>query len=260
MKVELKTITPDDAARMLKTNTGNRPVNRRHVAVLAREMKCGRWKVNGDTICINGDRLIDGQHRLLAVIDSGCTVESLVVEGVSSDVFDTKDAGRRRSASDTLAIRGEIYTCRLGATLAVIDRYMTGRMMNCVKYTNTEIEELLSRYPTVRESVRKTYDTKKLVGGSVLSACHFLFSQKDDLAADRFVENLMSGVNLSVGDPVFVLRERLMQNALSKAKLSAEYIMALTIKAWNYRRASKEITHLRFRQDGDSPESFPVVQ
>lgn len=253
-------ITPADAERMLQLNTGNRPVNKHHVALLAREMKLGRWKVNGDTICMNGTRLIDGQHRLMAVVESGHAIETLLVEGVDSDVFDTKDVGRRRSASDTLAVRGEIDTKKLAAALIVVDRYMTGRMTQCVRYTNIEVEGLLVKYPGVRESIGKTRETKRLVAASVLTACHYLFAHKDPLAADKFVVDLIGGHNLKEGDPVYVLRERLMNNALAKAKLDKNYIMALLIKAWNHRRDENTIRHLRFRQEGEAREVFPVVQ
>ena len=94
MKAELKTITPAIAQTMLEKNTGNRAINRLHVENLAKEMKFGRWKVNGDTICLNASRLIDGQNRLLAVLLSGVTIQSFVNEGLPSDVFDTKDVGR----------------------------------------------------------------------------------------------------------------------------------------------------------------------
>lgn len=256
MNVKMMEITPADAERMLMLNDGNRPFNKHHVSVLAREMKTGRWKVNGDTICLSGTRLIDGQHRLMAVIESGCTIQTLVVDGVAADVFDTKDVGRRRSAADTLAIRGESNTANLAAALAVIDRYMTSRLTVTVRYTNTEIEELLEKYPDVRGSITKGAYTKKLVPNSILTACHYLFAKKDSSLADQFVENLIDGNNLTEGSPVYILRERLLANALSKAKLPATYIMALIIKAWNATRSGSKIRLLKFLQD----EDFPVVQ
>lgn len=260
MRVYKSTITPADAERMLKLNIGNRPFNKNHVSVLAREMALGRWKLNGDTICLNDSRLIDGQHRLMAVVESGCTIESLIVENLDYSVFDTKDVGRRRSGSDILSIRGEVETAKLAATLIVIDRYMTNRMTRTVRYTNTDIEDLLLKYPEARASVRKARETKRLIPNSVLCACHFLFAQKDEEAADKFVDDLIGGHNLMEGDPVYFLRERLMSNALSKAKLQKEYIMALVVKAWNHRRSGKRIRQLRYRQEGDKTESFPVVQ
>jgi len=128
MNVKLTTVTPEWAEETLKKNIGNRPLNVQHVDKLAKEMTNGRWKVNGDTICLNGSRVIDGQHRLHAVVQSGITIETLVVEGLSSDVFDTKDVGKRRSAGDTLGVAGEKNACRLAAALILIDKYFTGRV------------------------------------------------------------------------------------------------------------------------------------
>ena len=245
---------------MLENNAGNRPLNMNHVKVLAREMSGGRWKVNGDTICLNSDRLIDGQHRLSAVIESGVTIETLVVEGLPSDVFDTKDVGKRRSAGDTLAVRGEIDGKNLAAALVVIDRYMTGRVNCVVRYTNTEIEELLEKYPEARRSVRVCHKSKKLVPPSTLSGCHYLFARKDEEAADEFVRALRTGIGLEEGEPVYILRERLMQNSIAKAKLSQPYVMAIIIKAWNHHRAGTKVRFLRYREEGDHPETFPMVE
>jgi len=260
MKVELQTINPAKAEQILKLNTINRPINKKHVATLAREMRHGRWKLNGDTICISGTRLIDGQHRLMAIIESGCEIQTLIVEGVESDVFHTKDVGRRRSAGDTLSVRGETDTKTLAAALVVVDRYMTGRMSKVVRYTNTEVEELLAKYPGVRLSVRKARQTKRLVAKSILIGCHYMFTQKDPEFADQFISDLVTGHDLNESDSVYLLRERLMSNALSKSKLDSSYIMALIIKAWNHRRDKNTIRHLRFTQEGKSPEAFPIVK
>ncbi|MGA0999585.1 MAG: hypothetical protein ACO3RQ_08600 [Litorivicinaceae bacterium] len=260
MKVELKTITPTDAAKMLELNTSNRPANFHHVKRLASQMTAGRWRVNGDTICMNGSCLIDGQHRLLAIIESGCTIETLVVEGISSDAFNTKDIGKRRSAADTLAVNGEVSCKSLAATLTTIDRYMTNRMDRKVRYENNEVEELLKKYPGARKSVNVCRSTKGLVQPSILSACHFLFSQKDEDAANEFIDGVLHGRNLSEGDPEYTLRERLLKNSLSSSKMAPMSIAAIIIKAWNAKRLGAKIKMLRFFEAGDKPEAFPVVQ
>jgi hypothetical protein len=62
------------------------------------------------------------------------------------------------------------------------------------------------------------------------------------------------------GEPMYVLRDRLMQNSQAKAKLQSSYIAALYIKAWNYTRGGKKLSSLRYRQAGDKCEDFPVVR
>jgi hypothetical protein len=261
MKAELKTITPEWAASTLvEKNAGNRAMNQRHVQSLAREIKMGRWKVNGDTICVNGTRLIDGQHRLAAVVMSGMPIQSFVIDGLPCDVFDTKDVGKRRSPGDTLSVRGEKNACRLAAALQMIDKYMTGRADKLVGYSNTDIEVLLEKYPGARDSLQTSARKRGLVPPSVLDACHYLFSQKDPELADDFVEKVERGAGLVEGSPWYLLRERLVGNSLSKAKLSRGYVMALCIKAWNCARTGTTLRALRWREKGNAVEQFPLVK
>lgn len=261
MRAELRTITPQWAEQILRErNIGNRAMNRKHVESLAREIVTDRWKVNGDTICLNQRRLVDGQHRLAAVVLAGRSIRSLVVEGVSSDVFDTKDVGKRRSSGDTLSVHGEKNAHRLAASLVLIDRYFTGRAEKSVKYSNTEIEELLEKYPGARDSVQTSNRHRGLITPAVLDACHYLFSLKDPCLADEFVDKVFRGVGLEEGSPWYALRDRLMRNSIAKAKLSKTYIMAICIKAWNHARDGKSVKYLRWADEGEKHETFPVVK
>lgn len=260
MKTELKEITPAIATEMLTKNTRNRPANVHHVKRLARQMELGKWKINGDTICFNGDRLIDGQHRLLACVQSGVTIQTLVVDGIDSDAFDTKDIGKRRTPADTLATNGEINCKSLAAAVCVIDRYMTSRMDKRVRYENNEVEALLEEYPEVRDSINICRKTAGLLPQSVLVACHYLFARKDKEMADDFVGKLLRGMNLTDGDPVYLLRERLLKNSISSLKLPPTSIAAIIIKAWNAKRSGTTLRFLRYEAAGDKPETFPVVK
>jgi hypothetical protein len=261
MKAELRTITPAWARKVLKEqNTKNRAMNMKHVAKLAEEMRSGRWKINGDTIRFDDHILVDGQHRLAAVVMSGITIQSFVVEGLPNDVFDTIDCCLKiRKPGDMLGVRGEKNCYRLASALALTDRYMTGRGDKSVEYTNTEIEELLEKYPTVRESIQISAKAKGLMPPSLLDACHYIFSQLDKLMADEFVTKVIKGTGLADGDPYHVLRERLLDNSLSKAKLSKPYMLALCIKAWNCTRKGVKVRYLRWRTTGEVTETFPVA-
>lgn len=261
MKAELRTITPAWAGKVLKDqNTKNRAMSMKHVAKLAAEMRSGRWKVNGDTIRFEGDLLVDGQHRLAAVVMTGITIQSFVVEGLPAGVFDSIDSCLKiRKPGDMLGVRGEKNCYRLAAALALTDRYMTGRGDKYVEYTNPEVEELLEKYPGVRESIQITAKAKGLMPPSLLDACHYIFSQIDKLMADEFVTKVVKGTGLTDGDPYHVLRERLLDNSISKAKLSKPYMLALCIKAWNCTRKGVKVRYLRLRTIGDVIETFPVA-
>lgn len=259
MNIRVETITPERATQILATqNTGNRTISRRHVAVLAEEIKAGRWKLNGDTICFNGSRLIDGQHRLSAIAASGIPVESLVVYGLSDDVFETKDIGKRRSSADTLSHMGLKNATRTSAALVMLDRYYTGRINDRLTYTNSMIVELLERYPDVHKSIHLGDNIKGLIPPSVLDACHYIFSALNADEADRFSAAIMYGAGISEGHPYHVLRERLIKNSMSTAKLPKPDIMALCIKAWNATRSGAKVRRLVVPTAGGT-EPFPVA-
>ncbi len=106
-QAEWRDITPDIAGEWLKLNTLNRPKKLQKIALYAADMKGGHWPVTGATISFGkSGRLLDGQNRLQAVIDSGATIRVLVVWGLDDDVFDVIDGGARRTASDVLVIEG----------------------------------------------------------------------------------------------------------------------------------------------------------
>jgi len=263
MKIKKVMMTPDLAKAYLELNTRNRSISQNHVRFLSREMQAGRWKLNGDTICLSKTRLIDGQHRLLAIIDSGMAFPMLVIEELEDEVFDTKDFGKKRSAADVLFIKGETSCTTLAAAAAFVDRYMTGQFEKSKPvYSAVAIEELLEKYGTgLRKSVnfcRKT-GTKKLVGNSIMAGLHYIFSNIDQEQSDFFWTSLIGGDGLEKTSPVFVLRERLLSNSMMRhSKLDPKYIAALCVVAWNHMRSGVSVKYIRYTET-DS-QNFPIAR
>lgn len=253
-------ITPEKAKTLLGNNPTNRPHRLDHSKYLANEMICGHWRFNGDPIRVCEDgRVMDGQHRLMAVILSGITIDSNITYGLPWEVFKTIDTGRRRSAADVLAINGEKNCKNLSAALCCVDRYLTGRVKHANKYSNSEVAGLLEQHPLVRESIPVGSGLNRLAPQSIVSACHYLFSQKNAPEAARFFSDLQSGSMLAEGDPVFALRTTLIRNSMSKTKMGNVHVFAVIIKAWNYRRQGKRSVVLQFKSHGDIQEKFPEI-
>lgn len=251
-------VTPALAMKLLEKNTSNRAFRQKLVDRYKRLMLGGLWVLNGESIKVSKTgRLLDGQHRLHAVVSSGCSVEMLVVEGLPDSVFDTIDDGKRRSASDVVGILGEKNAAQLAATLGVIERVRSGAVVSGTSAPeNSKVIELLSEYRGASRSVATVGKAMKLCSPSLLSGLHWWFSVLDVVQADRFVEDLLSGANLSDGDPVLVLRERLLANRDAKAKLPKGEIAAIIIKAFNARVVGVErLRYLRWRRD----ELFPQI-
>ena len=93
LTIEIETITPEIAQVWLEKNTNNRTIRQMVVDRYADEMCSGAWKLNAETIKFSRDgTLLDGQHRLWAVVESKVTIQSFVARGISADALQTIDS------------------------------------------------------------------------------------------------------------------------------------------------------------------------
>jgi hypothetical protein len=88
MNVKIEVITPEIAKEYLQKNTENyRYLNRNRVISYARDIELGKWEFNGESIKFNKSGiLVDGQHRLAAIVKANVPVKMLVVYDVDDDV------------------------------------------------------------------------------------------------------------------------------------------------------------------------------
>ena len=101
MKTQIQTVTPEIAAHFLQKNKGNRDYRKKWVAHLSNIIKTGEWLTTHQGIALDKDgNLIDGQHRLLAIIDSGLPVQINVSYDVDANTFSCIDIGVKRNLAD----------------------------------------------------------------------------------------------------------------------------------------------------------------
>jgi hypothetical protein len=255
-------ITPDAARALLNTNNHNRNMRPPRVAQLAEVMQRGEWMLNGETIKIADDgTLLDGQHRLQAVVDSGVEIETMVMRDLPMAAQDTVDTGRRRRLADLLAIEGKSDSRALGAALSMLHRLRTGKRIDYSHASAPSARQgldLLEAEPQIEESVKVARRVTKAVGGpiGVFASLHRIFEDIDPIPANEFFDRLIDGADLTKGDPLLSLR-----NQLARPRRDRNYsqtpniIAALTIKAFNLRRAGRDIDVLAFRK----AEKFPSI-
>jgi hypothetical protein len=98
-------VSPDIAINWLERNSRNRPLRQSDVARYANDMKAGRWKLGGNVVKFAKDgTIINGQHFLWAVIESGCTIPVHVLTGLDPDVVMVEDDHARRRLTDVIRI------------------------------------------------------------------------------------------------------------------------------------------------------------
>ena len=88
---ELRWFGPDDANRILTESHYQRKHSPGTVSKYARDMKASKWEFNGAPIRYNGEdqghpELLDGQHRLRAVIEANMVMPFVVIMGIQKPV------------------------------------------------------------------------------------------------------------------------------------------------------------------------------
>jgi hypothetical protein len=279
-KARLMTITPSMAEEWLKYSLDNsdvvrnRPVSDSVVESYVKEIEKGAWVLNGETIKLTEDGIVlDGQHRLWAIVYADKPITTWVVKGVDAKAFATIDRGSKRTVGNILAITGESDTNVLAASLNHLFRYRNRTMERSVtrnSQTAQEAMDLLEREPELKDSPVPVRAWFKATGVMPLSAAvflHYILSQKHPRIADEFMEKLGTGIDLSRGDPVRILREKLLLRRTSpRHRLNTKEMLALAFKAWKIRLAGKAITkssQLVWRSKSSptkAAEEFPYLE
>lgn len=109
MKTQIINITPSIAKRLLSKNAGNRALNKGNLKYWERQLKEGTALLSHQGIAISGSltcpkRLLDGQHRLQAIANTGISMKTALFTGCAEDTFKVLDSGRGRTLSDRTAL------------------------------------------------------------------------------------------------------------------------------------------------------------
>jgi hypothetical protein len=107
MKTQMIDVTPEMAKEWLKSNNSNRNLGVNLVARYKKDMIDGKWSMTHQGIAFYDDgQLADGQHRLKAVVESGCTIPFLVTFGIEKTSGADIDGHRARNTVDAIKIGG----------------------------------------------------------------------------------------------------------------------------------------------------------
>jgi hypothetical protein len=105
-------ITPEMAGEMLKRNTNNlRRIERPRVAFYVAQIKANKFRTTHQGIAFHKDgRLVDGQHRLAAIYESGIGVWLQVTDGLEDEDVVVLDQNRVRRSCDIARSLGRSET------------------------------------------------------------------------------------------------------------------------------------------------------
>jgi hypothetical protein len=242
-------ISPAMAERWMKHNTKNRRLREDDIRAYARDMGAGAWNLTGEAIKFAPDgTLLDGQHRLVAIIRAGVTVPIFVVRGIAPDSQRVMDTGLKRTASDALTISGESHTTVLAAASRLALGVEAG-LPDPGHYpaTHSEIESFIEDNPTIRVAAEFAAHHARRTDcpPAVVAYTFWVLSAINTADATAFWVSAADKVGLTAGDPVIALTNRFAESRRNRENITKRIYLSLIYRAWNARRAGKTMTFIR---------------
>lgn len=260
MRASVEVITPTKAQLYLERNSSNRNVSWGNVEKYADEMRAGRWQLNGEAIIFDeAGNLLNGQHRLLAVIQSGQPLETLTVRGIEAEAFSTMDGGKPRSLADLLSIDGHKYE----KTMAGIARYAycyATRGVLSQATSRGELYDFARDRPYISEVAALTKTKAGRFSSVPVASVAYLANdgREYDGKLDAFLTALGTGEGMRRGDPRLTLREWMIEAAQRRDKTSGVTSFAAVARAWNAWAEGKSLTVIK-NISGPTARSLPII-
>jgi len=259
---KIVTLTVEDAVALLESNTLNRPLNDQHVKRIARQIMDGKWRFNGDTIKISRKRsILDGQHRLWAIIEAKTPVQTIVVYDIEEEAFATIDTIRKpRSGSDILTLIGaknNRSTISVGLQWLIrwqrktLEEYRAPQN----RLENSDIEEAFKNNPGIARAAEVASRLRGVANPGLLCFFYFILTNRNPDLAERFIHTMANPAGAGINDPFFRLRSYFMSRDRKDHLVS----IALMIKASNAAYEDREVKLLTWKNQGSSAEPFPKL-
>jgi len=269
---EVIVVTPELAHYLLTNNTRNRRLSDQRVAQYQYAMENGMWLYTGESICLSPTlELLNGQHRLTALIQAGVSLSLSLSFNVPSDAFVAMDQHAARNFGDALSIQGENQVCQRSAIVRIIWQYEhsnpRGKADNKIRPDTVELLQYHQTHPTADGLLSEPYlhSLRKLgVPLSDLGLIHYAFerSGSSNEQRDTFFE-VMAGEQAAKADHparCYVQKRLLLKTQRITLRVNDRIAVATRVfNAFQEGRGLKRL-HLDNRIITPSFEGFPRGQ
>lgn len=269
----LVAITPEMALQLLRRNPSNRPLDKSLIAQMVSQIRAGDWKVTHQGIALDGPldtgNVLDGQHRLNAIVKSGVATQLLVFESVPRETFSVLDTGKRRTGGDVLALEGERDTTLLAAVIRHVHLFRTVPSGSWVgsgsRLTNKEVLGSFQRQAT---EFRLAAKQGRLLGkelGLIPTAgatAYFLTVEAaPEARVDEWMRGLITQANLAPDDArlAFIkVMNSLRSGGSARRRTDTRGQIGLYVKAWNAWVSGKPVKSLRLQKGEKMPRPIQM--
>ena len=262
-QIETRVITPMDAAKILGKNyEKNRNIRQSVVKRYANDMKSGRWSTDAcpPIVIAKDGSLIDGQHRLSAVMQAGVAVIMDVKTGVDFEAYKFFDCGATRSVNDLIDVPDRNNVSALarlaiavsegkGSFRAAIKGEIEREGHGVVSATNAQVIDYIDAHSDeLYVCTRKAYHMYKAVGCGMKSAYNLFawvlrwlgYDDELELFIDQFKEPLPFSKTVAVCKQT--ISRKYVQRGSSPNRV---WMMEQLLYAFDNFNAGKELTYFK---------------
>lgn len=273
-------ITPAFSQELLKCNRHNRRVKETRMGSYRKQMNEGVWVHNREPLIFSikssdnkGERLISGQHRLLAAskADKSPLMDVAFCENDNHLLLNSIDSGIPRTAADQLQTNLEGVSVKNAAVYTTVAKL--GRQFDAGKfpkntnqhdpavYINGWVEENLdfldkfSKHPSPKGGLLLDETNAFVLGRAALVFSAYVITSKFGFKeATQFTERLVTGANLAGNSPIllakdFITRMKTGSNPkwkkLNSSRTSTLCKSAVICKAFSHDKLGKPMLQMR---------------
>jgi hypothetical protein len=247
-------MTPELASEWLaRPSIHQRRTARNVIAGYARAMREGRWREPSiDPIALTPDgALLNGQHRLRAVIAAEWSGDMLIARDVDPALFPTIDTGRRRHAAQLIDTPNAIAVASIVRMVLWYDQRRPAHPRGAaLSFDNDELlayilehEEPLVEAARDAGMMHNAAGLPRSTGGAAVYLAHREGADEELVAA--FVNGVASGAELGAEDPRLHLRNRFLVSMpyLKRDSSGAWLVTVRALNAWLQQRPLSKLVY-----------------
>lgn len=266
----VETITPAKAKEYLDKSGGNRNISKPVVESYAASMRAGKWLLNGEAITFDIDGvLLNGHHRLHAVILAQVPIKTFVTRGVEHECFTTYDCGRHRTVGQLIGMQGIKNYNIVASAVSLASRLVNGYRVSegsgakDMRKSNSDMIDFFNHdrdfFVEIGQIVRSVTSNVRIIEGSIIGGSIYYLVRIGGYDLDYIINffRQLCSLDSSENKSIDLFRKRLIQNsASSTSKMPRQLVFALLVKTWNAYVTNRTIKLLWWRSEDEEYPKF----
>jgi len=261
--------TPQRAKEFLRARSKElqRGLVKAAVALIADDIRNDRWVETGEPIIFDANgNLVDGQHRLEAIIAADKGVRIWVARGLPPKAMQAGGCGRKKTRADALKSLGSSQPTRSASVVGFILSFNPFDGTMAPAPSNVRSAEFYEEHPEIDNAVTYGRRLSNICYTSTAGAvAYWYFSAVDPDLAGKMFDSLTTMSDLDGMPPLKTLYAYLQKHGKPKHKqvdgdvvreqerTHVLRLLAAFVMAWNAIRAGKSLARISM------PSTFPQI-